>query len=323
MSKKTILIFGASSFVGSNLIEVLRQDFRIVGTYHKNKLEIPGILTLPCDVLNRNSVQSILYTIQPDFTIYAAGLSSMYDCDENEKLGDLLIGGGAYNVMEFSERYKSKFVLITSSFVFPGQQVFYSEAETPLSNTIMGNKIASTEFYVQKSCLNYLILRSCPLFGRSFHPLGRTFFELLEHYFSHNMNIPCDSRVHTGFLDVVYFAEVLKKCLDLNVTNRLLQVSTTDTMTRFEFALAYAKAFKQNESLVTKFNWPYPFDSKNVSAYRTDGDLFFSLNTANIEGLLKLKMPTIEESLSSMYTRLTKSTKQTKTMKKNTGISFI
>jgi hypothetical protein len=74
---------------------------------------------------------------------------------------------------------------------------------------------------------------------------------------------------------------------------------------------------------VTKFNWPYPFDSKNVSAYRTDGDLFFSLNTANVEGLLKMKMPTIEESLSNMHARLTKSTKQTKTMKKNTGVSFI
>ncbi|MFZ4713085.1 MAG: sugar nucleotide-binding protein [Bacteriovoracaceae bacterium] len=323
MTKKTILIYGASSFLGSNLVECLRRDYRVVGTYNKNKVEVPGVLMLHCDVLNRNSVQSLLYTIQPDITIYAAGLTSMLDCDENEKLGELLQGSGAYNVMEFAERYKSKFVIITSSFVFPGQQVLYTESETPLTNTILGNKIASTEFYVQKSCLNYLILRSCPLFGRSYHPLDRTYFELLEHYFAHNLNLPCDSRVHTGFLDVVFFAEVLKQCIDLNVTNRLLQVSTKDTMTRYEFALAYARKFKQNESLVTKYNWPYPFDSKNISAYRTDGDLYFSLSTTNIETLLKRKMPTIEEALTMAQNRFTKSSKQTKSMKKTSGVSFI
>jgi dTDP-4-dehydrorhamnose reductase len=323
MSKKTVLVFGASSFLGSNLVENLKNDFRVVGTYNKTRVEIPGVLTLPCDVNNRNAVQTILYTVQPDITIYAVGLSSVVDCDENEKLADLLNSNGVYNVMGFSERYKSKFVLISSSFVFPGIQSLYTESETPLTNTIYGNKLASTEFYVQKTCLNYLILRACPLYGRSYNPRSRTFFELLEHYFAHNINLPCDSRVHTGFLDVVYFTDILKQCLNLNVTNRLLQVSTSNTMTRYEFALAFAKIFKQNESLVTKYNWPYPFDTKNVSAYRTDADLFFHMSVNNIESLLKTKMPSIEESLTATHQRLSKSGKQSESMKKTSGVSFI
>jgi len=38
---KTILIFGISSFVGSNLAFFLKEDFRIVGTYKKNYVKKP------------------------------------------------------------------------------------------------------------------------------------------------------------------------------------------------------------------------------------------------------------------------------------------
>ncbi|PJB53787.1 MAG: hypothetical protein CO099_05215, partial [Bdellovibrio sp. CG_4_9_14_3_um_filter_39_7] len=74
--RKTILIFGVSSFVGSNLAEYLKKDYRVVGTYNKNPVQIPGVLTLPCDVLSKDEVQLILFATKPDITIYAVGLSS-------------------------------------------------------------------------------------------------------------------------------------------------------------------------------------------------------------------------------------------------------
>ena len=60
--KKTILIFGLSSFLGSNLADFFKKDYRIVGTYNKNTVKIPGILTIPCDVLVKEEVllQSVL-----------------------------------------------------------------------------------------------------------------------------------------------------------------------------------------------------------------------------------------------------------------------
>lgn len=323
MTKKTILIFGISSFVGSNLAEILKKDYRVIGTYNKTRVEIEDVLTVPCDVLNRLAVQTVIYTFQPDYTIYAVGLSSISDCSEADKLADLLNSVGVYNVMEYTERYKSKLIYLSTSFVFPGVNTVCMESETPLSNTVFGVKMAATEFYIQKGCLNYLIFRSCPLYGRSFHPLQKTFFELLEYSFFYNQNIPADSRVHTGYLDVQIFAEIIKKSLDANLTNRLVNISTSNIMTRYEFAVQFAKKFKQNDALVTKYNWEYPFDAKNVSAYRTDGDLYFRLNTANLESILNYKMPTIEQSLDFTYSRLVGQTKQAKGIKKSSGVSFI
>lgn len=323
MTKKTVMIFGISSFVGSNLAEVLSKYYRVVGTYNTCKVEIPGVLSIQCDVLNRTAVQMALYTVHPDFTIYAVGLSSLTDCHENEKLSEAINSSGVYNVMGFSERYKSKFCYISSSFVFPGIQTQYTEIETPQTNTVYGNNLAATEFYIQKSCLNYLIFRTCPLYGRSYNPMQLTFYEILEKNLSANIGVNLDARVSHGFLDVQYFAEIIRQILDLNVTNRLIHICSKDIMNRYNFANLYAKQFGFNAGLISKFNWNFPFDMTNPAAHHTDGDLFFQLNVHNIENLIKAKMPTIEESLKLTYTRYTQNQKQSKNLKKSTGISFI
>ena len=64
--KKTIVIFGASSFVGSNLCAYLRKDFRVIGTYHRNKFFCPGVLTIPCDVLAKEEVRLVMLAFKPD-----------------------------------------------------------------------------------------------------------------------------------------------------------------------------------------------------------------------------------------------------------------
>ena len=50
-SQRVVLIFGISSFVGSNLAEVLKKDFKVIGTYFNNPVSIDGVVTFPCDVL--------------------------------------------------------------------------------------------------------------------------------------------------------------------------------------------------------------------------------------------------------------------------------
>ena len=58
--RKTVLIIGASSFVGSNLLESLKEDYRVVGTYYQTPVDVSGILSLPCDVLRKEAVQKFI-----------------------------------------------------------------------------------------------------------------------------------------------------------------------------------------------------------------------------------------------------------------------
>ncbi len=176
--KKTVLIFGISSFVGSNLAQFLRDDFRIIGTYYQTVVDVPGISCIPCDVLKKDYVNKLVAILKPDVVIYAIGMSSLAEAKKRPKMADALNSVGASNVSRAAERYNAKFVYLSSSFVLGGDDVTYKEGDTPLPNSAYGNSMSSAEYYVQRSCINYLILRCCPLYGRSYSSAHPNWFEL-------------------------------------------------------------------------------------------------------------------------------------------------
>lgn len=299
--KKTILIFGVSSFVGSNLLELLKDEYRIIGTYFKTPVSIPGVTCIPCDILKKEYVSNIVARFRPDLTIYAAGMSSVKDCSLNSKYSDALNSTGAINCCAAAERYSSKFIYISSGFVLGGEDVVYKEGETPFPNTAYGSSLSSTEFYIQRSCLNYLILRCAPLYGRSFNPGHANWFEYLQTAFVKSEPIIADDTVYTGFLDIYIMIRILKALLAKDVTNRLLHVSSSDFMTRYEFARLYAKVFKKDGSLIQRGSNKFPVEKKNN---QDAGSYYYRLDTANIEEVLNTKMPKVEESLVVTYKRL-------------------
>jgi dTDP-4-dehydrorhamnose reductase len=300
--KQTLLIFGVSSFVGSNLVEMLKDDFRIVGTYHKTPVSIPGVTCIPCDVLKKEYVSNITSRFRPNFTLYAVGMSSLKACQLSLKQSDALNSAGAANCAAAAERYDSKFIYLSSAFVLGGEDTLYREGETPFPNTAYGNSLSSTEFFIQRSCLNYLILRCSDLYGRSYNPAHKNWFEHLQTALAKNEPFIADDTVHTGFLDVQIIAKILKAALSKNATNRLFHVSSKDFLTRYQFARIYARIFKKDEGLIQKGSGLFPVD-KNKKRDEINS-FYYRLDTSNIEEYLNTKMLTIEDSLSLSYKRL-------------------
>lgn len=300
LQRKTILIFGVSSFVGSNLADFLKDHFRVVGTYHQNKVDMPGVLTVPCDVLDRDKVQTMIFTFKPDMTIYCVGLTSLKYNYEYPKYADALNTVGVFNVTEYSERYKAKTCLLSTAYVFNGDKREFLESDTPDPNTLYGKTKSAAEFFIQKSCLNYIIFRCSHLYGRSINPRQRSLFEMVEEKMVNDKQMTIDNQVKEGFLDITYLGMLIKMCLDKDITNRLFQVSTKDIMTRYEFVQAYCKVFSQSSGLVTKGAWPfYQLDGTPG----TSGGLEYKIDIYNIESFLGIELPSINESLEYTYKR--------------------
>lgn len=304
--KKTVLIFGISSFVGSNLALSLKDEYRVVGTYFKTPIEIPGITCFPCDVLKKDYVSNLIALVKPDFTIYAVGMSSLTECKLHPKQADALNSAGAVNVCTSSERNSSKFVYISSSYVLGGEDQLYREGDTPFPNTVYGTSLSSTEFYIQRSCLNYLILRCAPLYGRSYGPKHPNWFETVQASLAQNKTVLADDTVITGFLDVVIFGRILNALLAANVTNRLFQISSRDFITRYEFARQLTKIFKKDENLIQRASMTFPNETSNakISSKVSTGLSFFRMDTFNVESFMGTKMPSVEESLHLTQKRL-------------------
>ena len=321
-TRKTILIFGISSFVGSNLAEFLKKDFKVVGTYYSTPVKIPGVLTLPCDVLNKEEVQLVLFSVMPDIAIYTAGLSSIIDCSKSKSLADKLNTIGLFNVSEYCQRYKSQICYISSNQVFGGEDKYYLEMDIPDANTTLGKTKASAEFFIQKNSLNYLIFRCCNFYGRGINQNQMTSFEVLQEKLKRNKNVTCDNMVFDGYLDINYLAMIMKICFDKDASNRLFQISSSDHMTFNGFANEYCKVFGESEELISKGRWHFPFKAATTSNY-DGGELYFKLDVSNVEGFLNIKFPSISDSLKFTYKRFNGEESTAKKNLGSEGIKFI
>lgn len=322
--RKTVLIIGINSFMGSNLAEFFRKDYRVVGTYHKKNHPLPGILTLPCDVLSKDEVQLVLYAFKPDFVLYCVGMTSLQECNDKPNACDALNSAGLFNVAELAPRYGARIVYFSSQYVFSGLNKNYNEMDNPDVITQYGKSQASSEFYLQKSSLNYLIFRCCKLYGRGISPLKSTSFEKLQKNIKNNQNAIYDNFIHQGFLDIYFLGMILKMCIDKNVSNRLVHCSTQDTMTNFEFSKLYCEIFNESDGLINKGKWPLPI-AKGSNVEKLEEHLYYKMDILNLEGLLKIKMPTIRESMEFTYKRFNGSKHNGKAVsnKGNDGLSFI
>lgn len=320
--RKTVLIVGVSSFVGSNLAEFLHKDFRVVGTYYRRPVHIPGVLALPCNVVNKEEVQLVLYAFKPDIVIYCAGLTSLTDCDQYPQLSDALNSGGLYNFAELAPRYGARIVYLSSQYLFAGQNRNYNEMDNPDVITMYGKSQASAEFYLQKSSLNYLILRCSKLYGRGVNPIKYNFFEVIQKNLKNSTAGIYDDYVKIGFIDVYYLAMVLKICIDKDISNRLLQLSSQDILSHYEFAKLYCQVFQESDALINKGKWQFPI-LKNAPVEKIEEVMKFKLDVLNIEGFLRIKLPTVQESLEFTRKRLGGHSVGVKKDKQGEGVSFI
>jgi len=319
--RKTVVIFGVSSFIGSNLAEFFKKDYKVIGTFRKNPITIPGVLTIPCDVLAKEEVQLILFAFKPDIAIYCAGISSIYDCHKNEARADALNTSGLFNVAEYCQRYKAQICYVSSGFIFAGEKKNYFEMDIPDAVTTYGKTQAAAEFYIQKTSLNYVIFRCSRLYGRSIVANRPTWFENFQRKAYANEALAMDSFIHTGYLDVYYLGMLMRMCFDKDVKNRLFQVSSSDLSNVYEFAKTYGEIFGLAKDRISKTRWPFPY---NASATNTQvGDqLYFKMDTANIEGFLNIELPSIKDSLDFTFNRLNGQTSK-KSKGAGDGVKFI
>jgi dTDP-4-dehydrorhamnose reductase len=124
----------------------------------------------------------------------------------------------------------------------------------------------------------------------------------MQRNFAKNKSTVFDSFSFQGFLDVYYLGLVLKMCIDKNVVNQLIHFSSQDVMSFYEFSNLYAEIFHQPKELISRGKWPMQL-MKGSGNKNKDECYYYKLDILNLEGLLKIKMPTIKESLEFTYSR--------------------
>lgn len=318
----TILVMGASSSLGSSLCQHLSKTHRVIGTYYKTPIHIKNVTTLKCNVLDKESVQILMYWTKPDLTLYCVGMNNLTQCELFPKKADALNSMGVYNAANISERYQSKFIFFSSAYVFSGEDTLYLESDTPVPTSLFGSTLSTSEFFIQKTCLNYIIFRLSRLIMRGVNPQSLSLIEKIEQSIESRSELKLDHYVENGFLSINQLSHFINKAINSNITNKLIHIDSQNHMTTYDFAKTYCELAGHSSSHILQDNWKFPRSKNFRSTQHIGAKMSFKLSTDNMENLLNVTTPTIEDSI-KRYLSNYKDIQQTKSKLGTSQTEFI
>ncbi len=288
-STKAVLIIGGSGFVGTHLALKLRESYKVFATYHSRQISIPGVTFLPMNVTNQNWVKRIVYTAQPDVIVYAAGSNSFELAEAEPREAERIHTGGPATASNASEIFQSKFIYLSNGYLFDGHRGNYHETDTVLPYIAIGKAKLGGENYIRGRSLNYIIVRSSPVFGRG---NGRRLSNLdyLRIKLSKNERIELYGAELHAHIHVSALVGLIARLVDSGPRNKTLHYGGLTKMTDIDFARAFAKRFGFNSDLIH----PGRNAPKKWSGESSIPD--FSLNSTQVSESLNVKPLLLEES---------------------------
>jgi len=294
--RKSILIVGGNGFVGTHLCLGLRDRYKVFCTYHKTHIHMPGVTSLPMDILNRDRVKRIAYTVEPDVVIYAAGKNDVIWAEQNERTAENLHSGGPSSVATVVDIFKPRYILLSNCYVYDGNYGNYSETDTPLPSTMLGRAKLNGENYIRSRSWNHVVIRSSPVFG---HGNGIHLSDL-DHYrmrLSRKERIEVSTQTLLNFAPVSQLVQLVQRLIDGGPRNKVLNFGGLTKLTQFDFVKAYAKRFGFDENLI------YPLRSQQavIKKFGSESDsgrestYDYSLNCSGASKIMNIKPLLLEE----------------------------
>ena len=216
----TILVTGASSYVGAKIYADLRKKFNIVGTFYSNKL-FPELEFL--DITDKIAVENFIEKIRPDIIVHVAANASGSWCEENTEQAIAINQEGTRNIVAAANNSGSKIIFISSLAIIDTKSL-YSKTKIEGEN------------FVKKTRAGYVILRPSLIVGLSPNTANdRPFNRLLKNITEKTPAIYDTSwKFQPTWLK--HISEVIENIIERNISNEIIPISVPETKTRFDIA---------------------------------------------------------------------------------------
>jgi len=152
---KKVLITGAGGQLGSS-IEL--EDFIMITTsrFHNDAVESPTI-DADLDITNEYQVKTIIAENDPDIIVHLAAMTNVDGCELNPDQAYEVNVRGTVNLLN---HFNGKFVLLSTDYVFDGNEGPYSENDTVNPKNVYGKTKLEAERKVREFSADWLILRT-------------------------------------------------------------------------------------------------------------------------------------------------------------------
>jgi dTDP-4-dehydrorhamnose reductase len=287
-----ILITGSAGFLGKNLYKRLKKQHKIVGI-DKNESEFTDYLT---NLTDEKKIKDFIKTIRPDIIIHTAALTNVDYCEIHREEAYNSNVETTKNLIDSLENQKTKFIFISSDYVYDGIKGNFNEESQVNPLNYYGETKLEAEQIVKKY-KNYLILRSTVIFG--WDEGGKNFFMQLfnNQKNSKQMKAPIDQYGNPTYINL--FIDIISKSILKNLTGTFIATGP-ENINRYDFGLKICDIFDFNKKLIL------PIETKSLGQV-APRPLNCGTDSGKIRKVLQMDFPSLKESLinlkSSIYAK--------------------
>ncbi len=284
--KQKMLITGVSGLLGNNLAYYFQDKYDVLGLYHSFPINRKGMGTKQCDLMDKDKVFEVISDFCPEVLIHCAALANVDQCEKDEILARKLNIDSVENIIQVLEGSNTKFVHISTDNIFNGEKGSYMEGDQPLPVNIY----AKTKYAAESIALKFdnTIVARINIFGwnvQNKQSLGEWVLSELQ-----NQN------KIKGFVDAIFsslytfdLAKLIEAALEKDIKG-IYHFAASDSMSKYDFAVEIAELVELDQGLIE----PSSVDDFEFTARRPKN---LSLNTQKLQGELKIKIPTVKESI--------------------------
>lgn len=118
----TVLVFGASGLLGSNVVEVARRrNSDVIGTYRTTKPDL-CVDRRSCDITARDDVSSLVEECDPDLVVNCAAMTDVDRCERSPDEAHAVNARAPGQIAHICSQKNVQFAHVSTDYVFDGRQ---------------------------------------------------------------------------------------------------------------------------------------------------------------------------------------------------------
>ena len=258
-----ILVTGSNGLLGQKLTHLLQQDkdmYLIATARGKSALKITRGEYHPLDICDRESVEGLVRSTQPDVIINTAAMTQVDDCETQRDACWKANVTAVEHLVRSCHALHIDLVHVSTDFIFDGSHGPLDEDATPNPVNFYGESKLAGEKVIQASRISWAILRTVLVFGIT-RDMSRSNIVLwVKNSLQQNKTIQVVNdqwRTPTLAEDLAVGCYLAAKKRARGVYN----ISGKDFMSPYDIAIRTAEFFQLDKSLIkptdsTKFTQP-------------------------------------------------------------------
>jgi dTDP-4-dehydrorhamnose reductase len=175
------LIFGGRGLVGKKFKEILSASIGN-NVYTTSRHRTDEDKNIDVDIFEESQIENAFAISRPDVVINATNLAGGVDfCENNSDKAHQFHFIANKNIGENCLKYNAQMVMISTDYVFDGNNPPYKETDQTNPLNVYGKEKLAAEIWIQKHLNNYIIARTTNVYG--WDPETSTLNYLMALYF--------------------------------------------------------------------------------------------------------------------------------------------